>query len=122
MLFWLVFRTSRGSGGRGREGDDEPAISHKQAVALFGSDYAYWYFKPGSLHLDALLLSRGKTLLAVQRHPESHGFLSRAIQRDHYYMWVKDADKLSDARLLTPADLRDLALAVEERLASFPGH
>jgi hypothetical protein len=37
-------------------------------------------------------------------------------------MWVKDADKQADARLLTPADLRDLALAVEERLASFPGH
>jgi hypothetical protein len=117
----LVFRTSRGSGGRGREGSAEPAISQKEAIARFGSEHAYWFYEASSPHLAALLLIIDKTLAVVKRQPETHGFICRSIQQERYYMWVKNLDLHEDARSLTPAEHRDFALAVQARLATFPG-
>ena len=37
IIFYIILcfsRTSRGSGGRGREGDAEPAISQKKAITV----------------------------------------------------------------------------------------
>ena len=53
-MFFCISRTSLASGGHGREdGAAEPALSHKEAMVLLGSDYAYWYFISGSPPLDA---------------------------------------------------------------------
>ena len=81
----MFSRTSCGSGGRGREGDAEPAISQKKAIAIYGCDSAYWFYETDSSHLGALLLSLGKTLTAVQRHPEIHGFIARPISQKKFW-------------------------------------
>ena len=125
IIFYIILcfsRTSRGSGGRGREGDAEPAISQKKAITIYGCDSAYWFYETGSSHLGALLLSLGKTLTVVQRHPEIHGFIARHIHHKKFLMWVKDPGMFEDARLLTPVGHRNLASAVQEMLATFPGH
>ena len=126
IIFYIILcfsRTSRGSGGRGREGDAEPAISQKKAITIYGCDSAYWFYETGSSHLGALLLSLGKTLTVVQRHPEIHGYIiARHIHHKKFLMWVKDPGMFEDARLLTPVGHRNLASAVQEMLATFPGH
>jgi hypothetical protein len=91
-------------------------------MAQLGCDAAYWFYEEGSPSLDALLLSLNKTLAALRKNPDSHGFVRRPITQKLYFMWVKNPDKLEDALLLTPGAQRDLALAVEGRLASFTGH
>ena len=62
MSFCVLFSRSRGSSGRGREGDTEPDISQKEAIAMYGSDSAYWFYKISSCHLGGLIVSLGKTL------------------------------------------------------------
>jgi len=120
-MFFCISRTSLASGGHGREdGAAEPALSHKEAMVLLGSDYAYWYYIAGSPPLDALLLILGKTLTAVKKKPESHGFIGRRITNQLYFLWVKNPEMLEDARLLTPISHRDVASTVEESLATFP--
>ena len=120
-MFFCISRTSLASGGHGREdGAAEPALSHKKAMALLVSDYAYWYYIAGSPPLDALLLILGKTLTVVNKNPESHGFIGRRISSQLYFLWVKNPEMLEDARLLTPISHRDVASTVEESLATFP--
>ena len=120
MFFCVLFSRSRGSSGRGREGDTEPDISQKEAIAMYGSDSAYWFYKISSCHLGGLLVSLGKTLAVVHQQPEIHGFISRRIAKQHFLMWVKNPDMFEDAHLLTPISHRDSASAVEESLATFP--
>ena len=119
-MFFCISRTSLASGGHGREdGAAEPALSHKEAMVLLGSDYAYWDYITGSPPLDALLLILRKTLTAVKKKPESHGFIGRRITNQLYFLWVKNPDMFEDAHLLTPISHHDLASAVEESLATF---
>jgi hypothetical protein len=120
MLFCVLFSRSRGSSGRGREGDTEPDISQKEAIAMYGSDSAYWFNKISSCRLGGLLVSLGKTLAVVHKQPEIHGFTSRPIAKQQFLMWVKNPDMFEDARLLIPISHRDLASAAQESLATFP--